>query len=107
MNILYICDRKACEVCDPEFCQYTTDINHAANFKHYDGPNVYGSDYYKENPTAAPDKQAEKTDDLERRLDQLERNYSHLRYRIHDIMINPNISESRKPECIANLFKRR
>lgn len=30
--ILYLCDRKKCEQCDPDFCSHTTDINHAKNF---------------------------------------------------------------------------
>lgn len=30
--ILYICDQKKCEVCNPE-CKHTSDITHAANFK--------------------------------------------------------------------------
>jgi hypothetical protein len=38
-EILYICDRKAeycchgAEECDRPYCKYTTDIDHAANFK--------------------------------------------------------------------------
>ena len=30
--ILYLCDGKKCEQCDPDFCSHTTDINHAKNF---------------------------------------------------------------------------
>ena len=31
-DILYICDRRACEVCDPN-CRVTKDIRHAKNFE--------------------------------------------------------------------------
>lgn len=31
MEILYICDRKACEVCKKN-CKFTRDISHAKNF---------------------------------------------------------------------------
>lgn len=30
-EIFYICDRKACEVCN-DICHHTTDITHAKNF---------------------------------------------------------------------------
>lgn len=30
-DILYLCDRKKCEMCHPE-CAHTNDITHAANF---------------------------------------------------------------------------
>jgi len=36
MDILYLCDRKACEQCNPE-CQHTKDIYHAINFEKYEG----------------------------------------------------------------------
>jgi len=31
-KIFYLCDRKACERCSYD-CHYTSDINHAVNFK--------------------------------------------------------------------------
>lgn len=31
-NVLYLCDRRACEHCSTE-CQHTTDILHAKNFE--------------------------------------------------------------------------
>lgn len=31
-NIAYICDGYACDVCHPEYCHHTTDIEHAENF---------------------------------------------------------------------------
>lgn len=30
-EFLYLCDRNACEICNPECC-YTSDLNHALNF---------------------------------------------------------------------------
>ena len=33
IDILYICDRKACKICCNPECHHTTDINHAYNFK--------------------------------------------------------------------------
>jgi len=42
MNILYLCDRRACKTCGPE-CFHTTDITHAKNFK------LVGDGYF-ENP---------------------------------------------------------
>lgn len=41
-KILYICDRKSeyccngSEECNRKYCKYTTDIDHAANFKKLD-----------------------------------------------------------------------
>lgn len=32
MNVLYLCDRKACDECNPE-CHHTQDINHAKNYQ--------------------------------------------------------------------------
>ena len=32
-EVLYLCDRKACKVCNPEQCRHTTDVNHAVNFR--------------------------------------------------------------------------
>lgn len=34
MEILYLCDRKACKQCgiNAEDCKHTTDIRHAVNF---------------------------------------------------------------------------
>ena len=32
MKILFLCDGKACEQCDPD-CRHTTKIEHAANFE--------------------------------------------------------------------------
>lgn len=32
-DIYYICDRKKCPKCSPN-CKHTSDISHAANFKH-------------------------------------------------------------------------
>ena len=32
VGILYICDRRACEICDPN-CRMTKDIRHAKNFE--------------------------------------------------------------------------
>lgn len=32
IDILYICDRKACKDCNPD-CYYTEDVSHAVNFK--------------------------------------------------------------------------
>lgn len=34
IKIAYVCDRKACENCNPE-CFHTFDISHARNFKGY------------------------------------------------------------------------
>lgn len=31
-TILYVCDRRACQCCNPA-CNYTADIRHAKNFK--------------------------------------------------------------------------
>ena len=31
--ILYVCDQKKCENCKYPECKYTTDIQHAKNFK--------------------------------------------------------------------------
>lgn len=31
-GVLFLCDRRACEVCYPE-CQHTSDIRHAKEFK--------------------------------------------------------------------------
>lgn len=36
VNILYLCDRKACENCS-SYCEYTTDINHAIHKDSLDG----------------------------------------------------------------------
>lgn len=43
-DILYLCDREACEKCHDE-CDYTVDINHAANFTR---KNSETRDYYIE-----------------------------------------------------------
>ena len=32
MNVLYVCDRRACDQCSHE-CNHTTDISHAKNFE--------------------------------------------------------------------------
>lgn len=32
-EVLYLCDRKACEKCNPGLCRHTTDVNHAENFR--------------------------------------------------------------------------
>lgn len=35
-NVLYLCDREACKICNPDwFCSYTTDIDHAVHFERY------------------------------------------------------------------------
>ena len=49
MAILYLCDRKACEICNEE-CKHTSDIRHAINFEqdHADGVEV-GNFWEKEN----------------------------------------------------------
>lgn len=44
-KVMYICDRKKCEVCH-EYCGYTSDIRHAENFKQT-SPGVF-----KENKTS-------------------------------------------------------
>lgn len=31
-SVLYICDRRRCQSCNPE-CSYTSDISHAKNFE--------------------------------------------------------------------------
>lgn len=31
-KVLYICDRRACNKCDPE-CMHTSDISHAKDFE--------------------------------------------------------------------------
>lgn len=31
-NVFFICDRRACEKCNPD-CNFTTDIQHAKNFE--------------------------------------------------------------------------
>lgn len=31
-KIFYICDRKACDVCHPEYCCHTEKIEHAKHF---------------------------------------------------------------------------
>lgn len=36
-NIAYICDRRACIDCTNDDCMYTTNIDHAKNFKCEDG----------------------------------------------------------------------
>lgn len=33
MKILYLCDQERCEECHPDYCNHTTDIKHAKNFK--------------------------------------------------------------------------
>ena len=48
-DILYLCDRKACETCIPEICDYTTDISHARNFVKL-SPNYRGEEFYREEP---------------------------------------------------------
>lgn len=40
--VLYLCDRKACAVCNNPDCQHTSNIDHAKNFEH-----VHGS-YWRE-----------------------------------------------------------
>lgn len=32
-TVAFLCDEKACVGCPKTFCQHTTDIRHAANFK--------------------------------------------------------------------------
>ena len=34
-NVLYLCDQEACKICNPEFCSFTTDIDHAVHFNRY------------------------------------------------------------------------
>ena len=38
-DVLYLCDQQSCkEGCsNPEWCKHTLDINHAVNFKKYEG----------------------------------------------------------------------
>lgn len=36
MNILYLCDRRACETCSIE-CYYTKDVTHAKSFENVNG----------------------------------------------------------------------
>ena len=36
-NVLYLCDRRACQDCIYPDCEYTTDIHHAKNFEHLVG----------------------------------------------------------------------
>lgn len=36
MNILYLCDRRACELCNIE-CYHTSDIAHARSFENVGG----------------------------------------------------------------------
>jgi len=43
MEILYLCDRKACENCSPE-CRHTTDIYHAVNFEKCEGGGYWEKD---------------------------------------------------------------
>ena len=31
-NVLYLCDRRACNPCHNEYCRHTNDITHAVNF---------------------------------------------------------------------------
>lgn len=38
-NVFYICDRTACESCNPD-CNHTSDITHAVNF--YKVPSCMG-----------------------------------------------------------------
>lgn len=48
MLVLYLCDKRACDRCNPE-CKYTEDIRHARNFELGAGKNVYtekGGDNY-------------------------------------------------------------
>ena len=33
MNIAYLCDRHACEICDNPDCNHTFEVEHAVNFK--------------------------------------------------------------------------
>lgn len=35
MNIAYLCDRHACEICDNPECNHTFEIEHAVNFKQF------------------------------------------------------------------------
>jgi hypothetical protein len=39
MDVLYLCDKKACEKCNSIDCRHTTDIEHAVSFEK--GPNGY------------------------------------------------------------------
>ena len=39
-DILYKCDRRACEHCSPE-CSHTQDISHAVNFQKFVGRDAY------------------------------------------------------------------
>ena len=36
-NVAYICDRHDCEFCDNPECRHTFNIEHAVNFKRFDG----------------------------------------------------------------------
>ena len=31
-NILFLCDKKKCDICHSDFCRHTTDISHAVGF---------------------------------------------------------------------------
>lgn len=48
MDVAYLCDRKACEDCHPEFCDHTLDISHARNF--IKDVNSKGQEFYREEP---------------------------------------------------------
>jgi len=31
-NILFLCDKRKCDICHSDFCRHTTDISHAVGF---------------------------------------------------------------------------
>lgn len=34
-RVLYLCDRRACQICNKDICSYTSDIRHAVNFEKF------------------------------------------------------------------------
>lgn len=59
MDILYECDRRACERCRYPFCRYTKDINHAVNFRRTFFGNFVETIKAPEQPYAAQDDEEE------------------------------------------------
>lgn len=41
IDVVYICDRKACKICHYPSCEHTHDISHAKNFERFDMCDLY------------------------------------------------------------------
>lgn len=46
MNILYLCDRRACEKCNLIECRHTSDITHAKSFENVNGDLIEQSNHH-------------------------------------------------------------